>query len=276
MLGRKKFRPLRIFGLLFAVAAILVILLPYIWMVFTSFKSTPEIMKNPGRILPIEWTTSGYELVLSGSPFWRWFANSLLVSVLVTLIVLLTSSLGGFIFAKYNFKFKNLLFWLMLASMMVPFTVTMIPNFLIINELRLYNSLAALVVPMMVSGFGTFLCRQFCEDIPDSFCEAAKIDGAGDFRIYLTIILPLLRPCLASLAIFTFLESWNEYLKPLIMLEKVSNMTLPVALSFFSSQHGSNVSATMSAASLVMVPVTIVFLIFQKQFIKGIALSGIK
>jgi len=125
-----------------------------------------------------------------------------------------------------------------------------------------------------VSGFGIFLCRQFCEDIPDSICEAAKIDGAGDLRIYFTIILPLLRPCLAALAIFTFLESWNDYLRPLIMLEKVDSMTLPVALSFFSTQHGNDLSATMSAAALVMLPVTILFLVFQKHFIKGIALTG--
>jgi ABC-type glycerol-3-phosphate transport system permease component len=202
--------------------------------------------------------------------------NSLVVSVSVTLLVLFTSSLAGYIFAKYQFPLKNLLFWLILASMMVPFSVTMIPNFLIVNRLGLYDSLSALIVPMMVSGFGIFLCRQFCEDIPDSICEAAKIDGAGDLRIYFTIILPLLRPCLAALAIFTFLESWNDYLRPLIMLEKVDSMTLPVALSFFSTQHGSDLSATMSAASLVMLPVTVVFLIFQKHFIKGIALTGTK
>ena len=163
-------------------------------------------------------------------------------------------------------------FWKM--TVMVPFSVTMIPNFLIVNALGLYNTLAALVVPMMVSGFGIYLCRNFCEDVPDDICEAARIDGAGDFRIYYSIMLPLLRPCLASLAIFTFLENWNEYLRPLIMLEKVDNMTLPVALSFFSTQHGSDLSATMAASALVMVPVTIVFLLFQKNFIKGIALTG--
>lgn len=274
MVKRKKFFVLRIVGLLFALAVIFAILLPYIWMILTSFKSTPEIMKNPGKILPIEWVLSGYEKVLTKSPFFKWFCNSLIVASSVTLIVLFTSSVAGYIFAKYRFPLKNFLFWLILASMMVPASVTMIPNFLIVNTLGLYDSLAALVVPMMVSGFGIFLCRQFCEDIPDSICEAARIDGASDFYIYVAIILPLLRPCLASLAIFTFLESWNEYLLPLIMLEKVDSMTLPVALSFFSSQHGNDLSATMAAAALVMIPVTIVFLAFQKQFIKGIALTG--
>lgn len=274
MVKKKKNVLIRLLGLLFALAVIFAVVLPYLWMLLTSFKSTPEIMKNPGKILPINWVLSGYEKVLTKSPFFKWFMNSLVVSVSVTLIVLFTSSVAGYIFAKYNFRLKNFLFWLILASMMVPFSVTMIPNFLIINELGLYDSLGSLVVPMMISGFGIFLCRQFCEDIPNSICEAARIDGAGDFYIYFTIILPLLRPCLASLAIFTFLESWNEYLMPLIMLEKVDSMTLPVALSFFSSQHGNDLSATMAAAALVMLPVTIVFLIFQKQFIKGIALTG--
>lgn len=276
VIHHKKITPLRILGALIAAAVVFAILMPYIWMLLTSFKTTPEIMKNPDKILPINWVLSGYKKVLTRSPFFQWFGNSVVVACSATLLVLLTSSLAGYVFAKYRFPGKDLLFWLILASMMVPFTVIMIPNFLIVNALGLYNSLAALIVPVMVSGFGIYLCRNFCEDIPDSVCEAAKIDGAGDFYIYLTIILPLLRPCLASLAIFTFLDSWNDYLRPLIMLEKVNNMTLPVALSFFTSQHGSDLSATMAAASLVMLPVTIVFLAFQKQFIKGIALTGTK
>ncbi len=260
--------------LVIAIIVVFLVVMPYIWMLLTSFKTTPEIMKNPSKILPIKWVITGYIKVLTRAPFFKWFANSIVVSVTVTFIVLLTSSLAGFIFAKYRFPLKNVLFWVILASMMVPFSVTMIPNFLIINALNLYDSLYALIIPMAVSGFGIFLCRNFCEDIPDSICEAAKIDGASDLRIYATIIIPLLRPCLAALAIFTFLESWNDYLRPLIMLEKVSSMTLPVALSFFSSQHGNDLSATMSAAALVMLPVTIVFIAFQKQFIKGIALTG--
>ncbi len=274
MIHRKKITPFHVLGMLVAAVVVFAVVMPYIWMLLTSFKTTPEIMKNPDKILPISWSISGYIKVLTRSPFFQWFTNSLVVAASVTLLVLLTSSLTGYIFAKYRFPLKNLLFWLILASMMVPFSVTMIPNFLIINTLGLYDSLAALIVPMMVSGFGIFLCRQFCEDIPDSICEAAKIDGAGDLRIYFTIILPLLRPCLAALAIFTFLESWNDYLRPLIMLEKVDSMTLPVALSFFSTQHGNDLSATMSAAALVMLPVTILFLVFQKHFIKGIALTG--
>jgi len=255
---------------------IFIILMPYIWMLLTSFKSTAEIVKNPGVIIPIDWTLAGYNKVLTGSPFFKWLQNSVIVTASVTVIVLFTSSLVGYIFAKYQFKGKEFLFWIILATMMVPFTVTMVPNFLLINELGLHNTLGALIVPTMVSGFGIFLCRQFCEDIPDSLCEAAKIDGAGDFYIYLRIILPNLGPCLGALAIFTFLESWNDYLRPLIMLDNLESMTLPVALSYFSNQHYNDYSALMAAAALIMIPVTVVFLLLQKYFIKGIAITGMK
>jgi ABC-type glycerol-3-phosphate transport system permease component len=153
----------------------------------------------------------------------------------------------------------------------------MIPNFLIVNRLGLYNTLFALIIPTMVSGFGIFLCRQFCEGIPDSLWEAALIDGAPDFSIYVNIMMPLLRPCLAALAIFQFLESWNDFLGPLIMLESVKNMTLPIALSYFTTgAHSVDVGACMAAAAIMMLPSTIVFLAFQKHFIKGAAISGIK
>jgi len=253
-----------------------IILMPYVWMLLTSFKSTSEIMKNPGAIMPIDWTLAGYDKVLTQSPFFKWLQNSIIVTVSVTVIVLFTSSISGYIFAKYHFRFKEFLFWVVLATMMVPFTVTMIPNFLLINDLGLHNTLGALIVPTMVSGFGIFLCRQFCEDIPDSLCEAAKIDGAGDFYIYWKIILPNLGPCLGALAIFTFLDSWNDYLRPLIMLDKMDSMTLPVALSYFTNQHYNDYSSIMAAAALIMIPVTVVFLLLQKYFIKGIAITGMK
>jgi len=276
----KKAAP-RIYVLRFAIIIVVcvmlaIILMPYVWMVLTSFKSTSEIMSNPGKIIPIDWTLSGYYKVLTGSPFFKWLQNSVIVTASVTVIVLFTSSITGYIFAKYHFKGKEFLFWIILVTMMVPFTVTMIPNFLLINELGLHNTLGALIVPMMVSGFGIFLCRQFCEDIPDSLCEAAKIDGAGDFYIYWKIILPNLGPCLGALAIFTFLESWNDYLRPLIMLESMESMTLPVALSYFTNSHYNDYSSIMAAAALIMIPVTVVFLVLQKYFIKGISITGMK
>lgn len=262
--------------IILAVFTFIVILLPYAWMMVISFRTTTDIMKNPGQILPTKWVISNYVKVLTKSPFFSWFRNSVVVTLCITLGVLFTSTLTGYVFAKYQFRFKNVLFWLVLATMMVPAQVTMIPGFLVINAIGLYDTLYALIIPGLVSTFGIFLCRQFCEDIPDSLCEAAKIDGASDFYIYLRIILPLLRPCIAALAIFTFLGSWNEYLMPLILIERAQNMTLPVALSYFSGQHTNDVGAVMAAAALIMTPVTVLFLCFQKQFIKGITLTGVK
>ena len=152
----------------------------------------------------------------------------------------------------------------------------MIPSFLLINKLGLYDRLPSLVIPGMVGGFGIFLCRQFIEDIPNSLCEAAIIDGAKDFYIYFRIIVPLIRPAIGALAIFTFLAYWNEYMLPLIYLNKIENMTMSLAISFFSTQRSTDIGAIMAAATLVMLPVVVVFLIFQKQFIKGIAITGLK
>jgi len=263
------------FGIM-AIIAFVIVLLPYAWMLITSFRTRQDILNNPGNIMPARWVLSGYVKVLTESPFFNWLRNSLIITVAVVIAVLFTSSLTGFVFAKYRFRWKKPLFWILLATMMVPSQVTMIPSFLIINGIGLYDSLNALIIPAIVSAFGIYLCRQFCEDIPDSLCEAALVDGAGPIFMYGKIILPLLRPCLAALGIFTFLGTWNDYLMPLILLEKTENMTLPVALSFFSGQHSNDMGTVMSAAALIMMPVTIVFLFFQKQFIKGITLTGVK
>lgn len=253
-----------------------IIVFPYVWMVLTSFKTNADIMKNPTSLWPDPWTVSGYVTAVTKAPFLRWLANSLIVTCSVVVLVILTSTLIGFVFAKYRFPKKELLFTIILATMMVPAQVTMIPSFLIVNRLGLYNTLGALIVPSIVATFGIFMCRQFIEDIPDSLCEAAKIDGASDLTIYARIIVPNIRSAIGSLAIFMFLGVWNDYLTPLIMLNDTKRMTLPLALSYFTSQHSTDNSATMAVASLVMIPVLLVFIAFQKQFIKGVALSGIK
>ena len=253
----------------------IIFLMPYAWMIVNSFKDKAEIMK--GRSFwPEEFTLQNYVTVFTKAPIFSWFQNSVIISVSGTLIILFTSSLAGFVFAKYEFKYKQLAFWFILAMMMVPVQTTMIPSFLLIEKLGLYDSLAALIVPGMVGGFGIYLCRQFIEGIPDSLCEAASIDGANDMYIYWHIILPLIVPCLSALAIFTFLERWNDYLGPLLYLSDPKRMTMPLALSFFTDQRQSDVGAIMAAATLVMLPVTVVFLCFQKQFIKGIAITGMK
>ena len=252
-----------------------IMILPFVWMLLLSFKHKHEI-SQANTILPEVWTIQNYVKVFETVPIVRWFFNSLIITVSVTLLVLITSSLVGFVFAKYSFKGKKTIFWFILATMMVSPQTTMIPSFLLIKELGMYDKLTSLILPMVVGAFGIYLCRQFIEEIPDSVCEAAIIDGASDLYVYLRIIIPMIRPALGALAIFTFLLNWNEYMLPLIYLSKPENMTLSLAISFFSTQRTTDVGAIMAVATLVMLPVAIVFLALQKQFIKGIATTGLK
>lgn len=254
----------------------LVVVTPFVLMLLSSFRTTSEMMKNPSNVFPITWTFSGYIKVFSRAPILKWFFNSLTITGSVTLAVLFTSTITGFVFAKYKFRFKESLFWILLATMMIPSQVTMIPSFLIVNAMQLYNTLWALIIPATVSVFGVFLARQFIEEVPDSLCEAALIDGCGSLGLYFRIILPQIRAAVSALAIFTFLGTWNDYLGPLIMLSDVDRMTLPLALTFFNTNHSMDLGATMSAATLVMLPVIVVFLMFQRQFIKGISITGLK
>lgn len=252
-----------------------VFMMPYVRMILDSFKTRVEVMKGT-TLFPKKFILDNYRTVFQKTPIVNWFFNSLWTSALVTAVTLFTSSLAGFVFAKYKFKGKQLIFWFIMATMMVPAQTTMIPSFLIIQKLGLYDNLFALVFPSLVGGFGIFLCKQFIEDIPDSMVEAASIDGAGNMRIFFMVILPLIKPALSALAIFTFLAKWNDYLNPLLYLSDINRMTMPLALSFFTSQRTSDLGGVMAAATLVILPVTIVFLSFQKQFVRGISITGMK
>lgn len=254
----------------------LFMILPFFWMLSNSLKSTKELLVDPKHLIPVNFTISGYIKVLTKSPFFYWFRNSLFITVTNTLVILMSSTIVGFVFSKFEFKFKKVLFMLVLATMMVPTHTTMIPGFLLINALGLYNTAGALIVPSFVNAFGIFLSKQACDDIPNELIEAARMEGASNWSIYLKIVLPLLKPTVGALTIFTFLNYWNDYLNPLIMINDIKKMTLPLALSYFSSQHTADLSATMAASALIMIPVIIVFLMFQKQFIKGIATTGMK
>ncbi len=254
----------------------LIMMYPMVWMLMTSFKSNADIRTNRTKFFPTEWTLDGYRAAFEKAPIGQWFINSILVVGCITLAVIFTSTLIGYVFAKYEFKCKKLLFILLLATMMVPPQVTMIPRYLLIQELHLFNTIGALIVPGLVSAFSIYLAKQFIADIPDSICEAAKMDGAGSFRIYWNIILPNIKPAIGSIGIFTAMMNWNDYLNPLLMLNEIEKMTLPLGLVVFDSQRAADLSATMATASIMMIPMIIIFLLFQKQFVKGMTLSGMK
>ncbi len=258
------------------VAASIIIVIPYVWMLSNSFKTSIETLTDPMHIIPREFTLDGYIKVLTGSPFFKWLGNSIFITCTNTIVILFTSSLVGYVFARFRFRGKDFLFAMLMFTMMVPAQVTMITTFIIIDDIGLYDSVWALIIPSFVNVFGIYLCKQYCEEIPRELIESARIDGAGDFQIYWKIVLPQIKPAIGALAIFTFMEYWNDYLNPLIYLSSTDKMTLPLALSYFSTQHSTDLSATMAASALIMIPAAVVFIIFQKQFIKGLSMTGMK
>jgi len=254
----------------------IVMLTPLLQMIATSFKTSGEALRVPPTLLPDNPTLDAYRTVLTQAPFALWFRNSVVVAVSVTALILFTSSLAGYIFAKFKFPGRDLLFTLLLGTLMVPFPVVLIPIYLIVNNLHLLNTLFALIVPSTVSAFGIFLMRQFIAAIPDDLIDAARLDGASEFGIYWRLIRPQLGPAMGALGIFTFLASWNDYLWPLIAINDQDKMTLPLALAFFNSSHATRYDLVMAAAVLIVLPVIAAFLFFQRQFINALVMSGIK
>ena len=276
MKKRSKYKKYHYVIIAFLAVLSAIMMYPMVWMFLTSFKSNAEIRTYRTKVLPVEWTLERYRSAFERAPVAGWFANSMFITICVTAAVILTSTLIGYVFAKCEFRGKKLLFVLLLATMMVPPQVTMIPRYLMIQKMHLFNTRWALIVPGLVSAFSIYLARQFIGDIPDSLCGAAKIDGAGPIRIYWHVILPNIKPAIGSIGIFTAMMHWNDYLNPLLMLNDMEKMTLPLGLVIFDSQRTSDLSATMAAASMIMIPMIVIFLVFQKQFIKGMTMSGIK
>ncbi len=256
----------------------LVTLVPFLWMLSTAFKSSTEIIRMPPTLIPEHPTLQSFRTIFTDPrvPLGRFYLNSVIVSVSVVLMVLFTSSLAGFVFAKYQFFGKNLLFTLILATMMIPFQVTMIPAYLIIVRLHLVDSLWGLIVPSATSAFGIYLVKQFTESIPGELIDAARIDGSSEFGIYFRIILPQLGPAMATLGIIQFMGTWNDYLWPLIVITTTQRRTLPVMLTWYSTQHGARQDLTMAASVLVILPILAVYFLFQRWIVQGMAHTGFK
>ncbi|TXG79226.1 MAG: carbohydrate ABC transporter permease [Thermomicrobiales bacterium] len=258
---------------LFALAMIF----PLLWMVFGAFKTNVDIVTTPIQLLPREWTTEGISTVWNTSGLPRAYFNSLLICALVVTSTLVTSSLGGYTFARLHFPGRDIIFYFILATTMIPFVTLLIPLYLVMLDLKLLNTYAGIWLPAGVSSFGIFLCRQFILGIPNDLYDAAKVDGASDFRIYWQIILPLIRPALSALAIFSFLGAFNMYLWPLVALNDTSLYTLPLYLVQLGTSMGvTNYQVIMAGSLLASIPTVVVYLVFQKNFVKGITLSGIK
>jgi len=253
-------------------------LVPFLWMLSTSFKPATEIVRLPPTLLPENFTISSYKTIFTDTrvPLARFYLNSIIVSFSVVGMILFTSTLAGFVFAKYEFFGKNLWFTMILATMMIPFQVTMIPLYLLLVKLSITDSLLGVIVPGATSAFGIFLMRQFVESIPSELIDAARIDGASEFGIYAKIILPQMGAALATLGIFQFMGTWNDYLWPLIVITTTERRTLPIMLTWYNSQHGARPDLTMAASVLVILPILVVYFLFQRWIVRGIALTGFK
>jgi multiple sugar transport system permease protein len=253
----------------------LVTAFPFIWMIASSFKPQSESIDYPPTILPQAPTLEYYARLFTELDFGRYLANTIGV-VLISFVGLLLMAMAGYAFAKFDFRGKSWLFFLVLATLMIPVQVTMIPTYLIINGMHLSNTLVGIALPTLVSGFSIFLFRQFMTTIPSEMLEAARLDGAGEFRTFWQIVLPMSKPILAVQVVLTFIGGWNSFLWPLILASDQKLYTLSVGLNLLNKQLAENPSLQMAAASVMVVPILIVFIVFQRYVIQGFALSGLK
>lgn len=252
----------------------LMMIFPFVWMISSSFKRPQDLYSL--SLIPPVFTLNSYQTVIQDTAYIRWFANSLIIATITTLSVAFFDSLAGYTLAKFKFPGAMIIFILILSTLMVPTEMLVIPWFMMSIEMGWTNSYWGVMFPGVISAFGVFLMRQFFKGVPNELIDAARIDGFNEFQIFWRIALPLVKPAVAALCIFTFLGNWNAYIWPLIVIRSEEMRTLPVGIAFFSSENQAAFDLIMAAASLATVPVIIIFLVFQKHIIKGIALAGLK
>lgn len=273
-MARKRFTKALYYLAAVLISAVMVI--PFLWMVSTSFKSRGALMALPIEWIPQEPSFDAYIKVFTRFPFARAIGNSLLIATAYTALTILSSSMAAFAFAKIRFSFANGLFKVYLASMMIPVQVTLIPLFVIMNKLGWINTYASVITPSLFKVFAIFLLVQTIRSIPNDYLDAARIDGAGTFTTYFRIVMPLCTPTIATLCITTFMDSWNDYLWPLVMLTDKDHMTLPIALSTLNGQYTTEFNVLMAGSLISMIPIIIIYLIAQRSLKGGISMSGIK
>ncbi len=249
---------------------------PFIWMVFSSFKPNKEILAFQQQLLPQAFVAENYIRMNERFQFMALFGNSIFITLTVTVLVVYTSTICGFVLCKYQFKGRNLLFAFVLSTMMIPWSVTIIPKYTLIQAFDWMDSYKALIIPAMFSGFGIFMMRQQMETIPDEIIEAARIDGANEFYIFHKIIFPMSRNGISSIAIFQFLWTWEDFLWPYLVINTQGKQLLAVGLKMFNGQYATDYGALFAATAVSILPVLLIYLIFQKQFIAGIAASAVK
>lgn len=260
--------------LIMTVGSVLVAL-PFIWMILSSFKTEREVLNIPPTLFPNNFTFDHYIKLFQSLDFDVYLVNTLII-VLFSMLGLLLNTMAGYGFGKFKFRGRELLFILVLATMMIPGQVTMIPTYLVLNMLDLTNTMSGIILPGLISAFNIFLIRQFMTTIPDDLIEAARLDGGGEMFIFFKLILPLSKPILAVQVILTFIAGWNSFLWPLIVANDESLYTLSVGLALLQDKNGTDFALQMAGSAIMVVPVIIIFIIFQKYIVEGFNVSGIK
>lgn len=269
----------KILAYVLLIAFALIQFLPFVWALSASFKSPQEIQNGlsfPPHWIPDNPTLQNYSDIFNIVPFGLWYFNSLVVAIVTTLLTLFFSATSGYAFARIPFPGRDIVFWAIIGTMAIPGVIMIIPLYILLKTLGLTDSLQGLIIPFMVTAFGIFLMRQFFMSIPLELEEAAKVDGAGRIRTFVQIVLPLARPALSALTIFTFMGRWNEFLMALVVIGKAELFTLPLGMSTFRGQYKTDWGLLMSGSILVMIPIVILYVAFQRFFIEGISTTGLK
>ena len=261
---------------LIALLLVVIVTVPFYWMIITSLKSKGALMALPIQWVPKDPSFKAYEKVFSLFPFLKAIVNSSFITVSYTFITLLSASMAAFAITKIRFKGADVILGIYLASMMIPNQITLIPLFIIMNKMNLINSYTSVISPAIFRAFGVFLLVQSMRSLPKDFMEAAIIDGAGLWKVYKNIIVPLITPAMATLAISTFMEAWNDYLWPLVMLSDKNKMTLTLALNSLNGQYSTEYNVLMAGSLISVIPIIIVYLFAQTKMKQGITLGGVK
>lgn len=271
----------RSIGKAFIYAALILITVtmsvPFLWMLSASIKTNTEVFKvTPFQFIPDNPQWSNYVEIWTKIPLAKFVGNTVFLTIIVTMLQMLTSSFAAYAFSKLNFKHKNKLFLAYIATIAMPWQVYMVPQFIMMRGMGLNDKLLAMICLQAFSAFGVFMMKQFYEGIPDSLCEAARVDGMSEYKIYASIMLPLSKPALSTLVIFTFVNTWNDYLGPLIYLKSEAKKTIQLGLKMFIGQYTAEYGLIMAGSIITLIPVLIVFLSLQKYFVEGVAATGIK
>jgi multiple sugar transport system permease protein/alpha-1,4-digalacturonate transport system permease protein len=263
-----------VWGLL--VAGALVMVFPLYWMFATAVRPRTELFGGGFRLLPSELVWSNFSEAWGKLPFTQFYINSIIIAAIAVVVTVFINLLAGYTFAKYEFPGRNIIFLILISTLMIPIQVIMVPEFLIITQLGWVNTYAGVIVPRAAEAFGLFMVRQFMVSIPDELIEAARLDGAGEFKIFWKVVLPLSWPVVAVLTIFTFMWRWNDFAWPLVVLQDQGSYTVPLGLNLMKGQFFTDWTGIMSMSLVSILPMLLVFIFFQRYFIQGIASTGLK